>query len=178
MKKLATLLALVCPLVFASYTASAQQPAAPTATPAINSATYHTAIGLRGGMASGLTIKHFTGANAVEGIIGFWRNGMRVTVLLERHVSAGLTPGLMWYYGLGAHGAVHTGPWYRYGPEGPYTYRDGEVGIGVDAIVGLEYKIPPIPFAVSLDLKPMLEVTTDGGFFGGFGPGLGIKFTF
>ena len=52
------------------------------------------------------------------------------------------------------------------------------MAFGVDGIFGLEYKIPEIPFALSLGFKPFLEIDTDGRFYGAPDPGFGIKFKF
>ncbi|TND08322.1 MAG: hypothetical protein FD123_2353 [Bacteroidetes bacterium] len=147
------------------------------------SSDYKTAVGIRAGGTSGLTFKRFTGSgNAFEVIAGAWSYGFSVTGLYERHANAG-APGLNWYYGGGAHVAAETG-WvyyrnYYYDRRYDYFYRAGnDFGIGVDGIIGLEYKIKPIPFAVSLDLKPFVEVNTAGGAYLGFDPGLGIKVAF
>jgi hypothetical protein len=142
------------------------------------SSTYNTAIGLRAGGTSGITVKHFTGSStALEGIVGIWNRGLSVTLLMEKHVSAFNVSGLNWYYGGGGHVAMQSGAYYFY--DGRYrVYRSGELGLGVDGIVGLEYKITPIPIAVSLDIKPLIEVTTLGSVFWGLDPGLGIKFAF
>ena len=99
--------------------------------------------------------------------------------MYEKYANAGL-PGLNWYYGGGGHLAAHNRYYYRPHPvyyERRY-YRSGDLGIGVDGIVGLEYKIPPIPIAISLDLKPFIEVTTGGSAFFSLDPGLGIKVAF
>lgn len=145
------------------------------------SATYSTAIGLRAGETSGITFKKFVGGpNALEFIVGVWPYGFSATGLFEKHANAGLD-GLNWYYGGGGHVAVQSGRIYyayrhrRY----DYYYRTGsDLGLGIDGIVGLEYKIKPIPFAVSLDLKPFLEVNTAGAAFIGLDPGLGVKVAF
>jgi hypothetical protein len=42
--------------------------------------------------------------------------------------------------------------------------------------LGLEYKIPTAPIAISLDLNPRAELAT-GPFFD-IAPGLGLKYTF
>lgn len=143
--------------------------------------TYKTAVGLRAGETSGLTIKHFTGeSSALEFIIGVWPYGFSGTALFEKHTNAGVE-GLNWYYGGGTHAAVQSGRiYYAYSDRRyDYYYRTGsDLGLGVDGIVGVEYKIKPIPFAVSLDLKPFVEVNTVGAAFIGLDPGLGVKVAF
>ena len=153
--------------------------------PAINTENYHTAIGLRAGGTSGLTIKHFMGnGNAIEGIVGAWPNAFSVTGLYEWHVAQAGAPGLKWYYGVGGHAAFYSDRYYYYreGPNGRpyryYRYVGNGTGLGVDGILGLEYKIPPIPFALSLDIKPYVEFNTNNAVYMAFDPGLGIKFTF
>lgn len=142
--------------------------------------TYKTAIGLRGGETSGLTIKQFVGSqNAIKGILGVWRNGFSATVLWEHYENAFNVSGLNWYYGAGGHASVSGNRVFvRYDNDRFYQYSDGAVGLGVDGIVGLEYAIPKIPFAISLDLKPYAEVVTNGNFWLSLDPGLGIKVTF
>lgn len=152
--------------------------------PAINTGDYRTAIGLRGGYTSGLTIKHFlSNGNAFEGIIGSWANAFSVTGLYEWHAPT-TVKGLKWYYGVGAHATVYREGYYYYreGKKGRpyryYRYNENGTGVGVDGILGIEYKIPPIPFALSLDLKPSVEFNTNNRIYTALDPGLGLKFTF
>lgn len=143
------------------------------------SKTYNTAVGLRGFGTSGLTLKQFVGqSNAVEGIFNLWNRGFSATVLLERHVGAFEAEGLNWYYGGGGHVAVRSNDIYFRNGRDRYEYADGEVGLGVDGVFGIEYAIPQIPLAVSLDVKPFVEVTTSGNTWLGMDPGLGVKVTF
>ena len=147
--------------------------------PALGSS-YSTAIGLRGGETSGLTIKHFIGGQtAIEGILGFWHHGLHATVLIEYYANAFGASGLNWYYGGGGHFAIDGGrSYYGYGQKRKDYYDDGNFGLGVDGIVGLEYKITNIPIAISLDLKPYVEVISNGRIWGSIDPGLGVKFAF
>jgi hypothetical protein len=149
--------------------------------PALNTYHYKNAVGVRFGETSGLTIKHFTSANkAIEGIVGVWYHAVSVTVLSERYAPAFNTAGFNWYYGIGGHVAIETDNHRHYneGRRGYHHYHGDGAAIGVDGILGLEYKIQPIPFALSLDMKPFMEVTTNGDVYLLLDPGLGIKFTF
>jgi hypothetical protein len=151
----------------------------------IDNPNYRTAIGLRGGDLGGLTIKHFTSSEAaLEAILGLGYREPRLfsfTLLFEKHVPAFNISGMRWYYGGGGHLTLvgsRSGylrhPWGRY----RYYYEGGAVGLGIDGILGLEYKIPPIPFAISLDFKPYIEVFSTGGVIWSLDPALGIKVTF
>lgn len=150
--------------------------------PSIGKSKYNTAIGLRAGETSGMTIKHFFNeTSAFEGIIGVWPYALGLTALYERHEAAFNVEGMNWYYGAGAHATLGTGRvyyWYRNGDRYYYRYRSGNMGLGVDGILGLEYKIKAIPFALSLDIKPFMEVNTIGGVYLSLDPGLGIKVAF
>ncbi len=143
---------------------------------------YNTAIGLRAGGTSGLTIKGFTGSStALEGILGLWPSGFSATLLVEKYVPAFNVSGLNWYYGGGGHASFYTGRIYR--PYGPrpyryYEYRENAFGLGIDGIAGIEYKIPEAPIAFSLDFKPFMEINTYGGVFFAIDPGIGIKVAF
>jgi hypothetical protein len=148
---------------------------------AIDSETYNTAIGLRAGETSGLTIKHFiSNKTALEGIIGVWSHGFNATLLLEQHQQAFNVGGLNWYYGAGGHLslAYRNTVWYNYRGDRYVRYYDQRMALGIDGIIGLEYKIPKAPFAISLDIKPYIEVVSNGNIWMGLDPGLGIKVTF
>lgn len=145
---------------------------------------YKTAIGLRGGFTSGLTVKHFiSGRDALEGILSAWPYDLSITGLYERHTSFGSTPGFSFYYGAGAHVRFFTfydREYYFY--KGRYYIVTGSTGggagIGIDGIAGIEYKIPAAPIAFSLDFKPFMEFGRGGYFLVVPDLGLGVKVTF
>lgn len=139
---------------------------------------YKTAIGLRLGGTSGVTIKHFYArTTAVEGIVGFFGNGMSVTGLIEKHTPAFDTRGMHLYYGGGAHVAFYNGRNYnnRFWRDTNYNYSS-EMALGINGVLGLEYTIPNTPLAFSLDLKPFLEFGSSGYFGFSPDPSLGVKF--
>ena len=119
------------------------------------------------------------GRNAIEGIVGLWHHGLTATILYERHQEAFDVNGLNWYYGAGGHATFSSSHSY-YSPyrERYRKHYTGRVGLGVDGVVGIEYKIPKAPFALSLDLKPFVEVVSGGHIYSSIDPGLGIKVTF
>lgn len=170
---------LVTGLMFGSYFINAQQD---PFQPARSTGAYKYAVGLRAGETSGLTFKrYFTDAHAAELIVGVWPNAIGITGLYEHNVPWKALAGFNWYYGAGAHINVATSPMYRvyYYKERYYAYRSAYpgIGIGIDGVFGAEYKVPGIPVAISLDLKPFFEVNS-GAFFSSIDPGLGIKVTF
>ena len=141
-------------------------------------ANYKTGVGIRGGgYENGLTIKHFTNSStAIEGILGFRPGVIIVTGLYEKHAVAFSERSLNWYYGAGAHiGSIDGGRYYRgYGKD--RFYDNDELLIGFDGILGLEWKIPEIPIALSFDLHPRLEFAR--GPYLGIEPAASLRFTF
>jgi hypothetical protein len=140
---------------------------------------YSTAVGVRVGESSGLTFKTFVGSGAFDFIISAWPNDLAVFALYEKNHPLGEN-GLSLYYGGGMHVAFNTRRYYYYYEHHNrwwYHRRDG-VGIGIDGIMGLEYKFRTVPLALSLDIKPYFEVNTDRNVYVSPDPGLGIKFAF
>jgi hypothetical protein len=141
-------------------------------------AQYTTAIGARIGGTSGFTFKHkYSSFMAFEGILGAFENGLSITGLLERQQSLNVE-GLFLYYGGGLHVAFYDGSRYtRFGRNVSNREEVNGTSLGVDGIVGLEYRLPNrIPIAFSLDLKPFLEVGSGGNVGFAPDPSIGIKF--
>lgn len=122
---------------------------------------YKTGIGVRlGGLTSGFTIKHFTNNNtALEGILSVGRKSFVVTGLYEKHSSTSKNSALKFLYGFGAHvGFFQDGGSYYYNDERKYV---ATTVLGIDGILGLDYKFNKAPVNISMDLKPFID------FFGG-----------
>ncbi|MEX2370959.1 MAG: hypothetical protein WD578_08135 [Bacteroidales bacterium] len=120
-----------------------------------NAQDYSTGIGLRGGLANGITIKHFIGGNsALEGIVTTRWQGFNITGLYELHSMQVFDVNrLNFYYGLGGHIGFYNGTYTSWGTVGTsYTV------IGVDGILGLEYNFVEVPINLSVDWKPALNL--------------------
>jgi len=117
---------------------------------------YKTSAGIRAGLSTGITLKHFIAtSDAVEGILTTRYGGFNVTGLYERHGGAFDTDHLYYFYG----GGAHIGMWAE--KDSP-TYTV----IGIDGIIGLEYVFTEIPFNLSLDWKPGFNLIGYSGFWG------------
>ena len=147
-----------------------------------SSSGYNTGIGLRGGgWSSGLTIKHFlSGKNgvAIEGLLTteYAARGGRLTILGEKHHNLADVKGLQFYYGAGFHAGSYKARYYFADDRFYYNGRNGDIyfakgnkygyyydetsyiAVGADLILGLEYKLPDLPFVVGVDYKPFFEV--------------------
>ena len=135
---------------------------------------YTTGIGLRGGLATGVTLKHFIGDNsALEGIIVTRWRGLALTGLFELHkMQIFDVERLNFYYGVGGHVGFYDGSYYPNGTAG-----ESFLALGVDGILGVEYNFNEIPINVSVDWKPSLNLL--GGFNPGFDEGaLSVRYIF
>lgn len=144
---------------------------------------YRNAIGIRAGRTSGLTFKHFfSSGNSMELIAGFWPNAVGLTGLYEKNMTAGVK-WLRFYYGAGAHITAGTdAPYYRKHnqSDGPYSPRYGRRGfaLGIDGVAGIEHKIAAIPLALSIDIKPFVEVSNYGVIYPAIDGSIGVKLAF
>jgi len=140
------------------------------------SSSYTTALGLKVWDGAGITLKHFfNDRHAGEAIAFFWHEGFRLTGLYEIHFPISGAPGLQWYIGPGLHvGAYNDNHYYYY--HGEY-YHDSHASLGIDGVIGLDYKINSAPINLSLDWQPSFEFAQGHGFIGSWG-GLGIRYTF
>ena len=133
---------------------------------------YTTAVGIKV-YPGALTIKHFINDNiAIEGLGYFWQYGFRVTGLYEIHGNINGAPGLKWYVGPGAHVGVYNTTWTN-------DYHDRKSGptVGIDGVLGLDYKIQGAPLNVSFDWQPSFDLIGYNYFEGGWG-GIAVRYTF
>lgn len=127
---------------------------------------YKTALGVKA-YPGGVTLKHFTKSTAaIEAIGYFYNRGSRLTVLYEYHGRLGDASGLRWYVGPGAHVAFYNSKFF-----------DGGETIGVDGVLGLDYKFRGAPINISIDWQPSFEFGNYAGFSAGWG-GFAARFTF
>jgi hypothetical protein len=128
-----------------------------------NSLDYKTAVGIKFWSGAGITLKTFISEkNALEFIGYFDRYGTRITGLYEIHGNLTTEGGLKWYIGGGAHVGL---------------YR-GVTAVGIDGVVGLDYKFSNLPLNIALDWQPSLEFGSGdrNGFHGNWG-GLAVRYT-
>ena len=133
---------------------------------------YKTALGFKV-YPGAISIKHFTKSNvAIEGLGYFWNYGSRITGLYEFHGNVNGAPGLKWYAGPGAHIGFWNDKW-----KNEYSNRDNGVAIGIDGVLGLDYKITGAPINLSIDWQPSFNLVGYNYFEGGWG-GIAIRYTF
>jgi hypothetical protein len=129
-----------------------------------NAQVYSTAIGARLGYPLSASIKAFiTDESAVEGYVGFrhWPDYRWVSIngAYQIHFPIEELPELQWY--LGAGGGIYFWNYRVIGRE-----RDTQVGIGVQAYLGLDYTFEDVPLNLTIDWVPTVFLS---GYRTGFG---------
>ena len=135
-----------------------------------NGINYTTAIGVKV-YPGAISVKHFISQNAIEALGYVSSDGFRITGLYELHNRLGTLEGLKWYVGGGGHIGIWSDTW-----KNNYPTREGGLAIGVDGVLGLDYKIKNAPLNISFDWQPSFNVLGYSYFEGGWG-GLGIRYT-
>lgn len=131
------------------------------------SSNYKTAIGMKFYPGAVSFKQALRDTKCLEVNVYFWK-GIRVTGLYELHFDIRGVKGLRWYVGAGGHLAM-------YSEDINETYA-GKNYIGIDGVLGLDYKVPGAPLNLSLDWQPSIELNSPIGFEGGYG-GLSVRYT-
>lgn len=128
-----------------------------------NSQDYWHAVGVRGGLSSGFSYKKFLDEeNAFEGILSFKR-GVNVILLKEIHQPKynQYSENIFIFHGFGGHFGFLNDDYaneeikifktnLRRGPSVPV--------IGLDAILGAEYRFETVPIVFGLEYKPYFDI--------------------
>ncbi len=133
--------------------------------PKLSIAKENWAVGLVGGFDYGLQVKKYMGNSSLDFRGVLHCHGFQLAGLYEWNHNLGSNFTL--YYGVGAGlGAWKVIPSYDMG-----------FGLDIEAIVGVEWQIPGVPLALSLDYRPAFEILPGVGFYAkGFA--FGIKYLF
>ena len=147
---------------------------------------YRNAIGGRIGLSTGFTYQHqLDDFRGYKGMLSFRDGGIQLTALIEsyRPLYLNFTNKMFYYTGMGAHIG-----YTRYQPQRgfltnpfrrSYGYGNFAPVIGLDAIIGLEFRLDRAPLAFCLDAKPFFELFGQNIFrLSLFDIGFSMKFTF
>lgn len=100
---------------------------------------------------------------AVEAMFSFGRRGMKITILKEHTMPAfgSFSENVYFIYGYGAHAGFRYADRYRVLNR---TYRIDDYRfmplLGLDGMVGIEYRFQKFPIIAGFDLKPYFEYST------------------
>ena len=128
---------------------------------------YKNSAGLRLGKTDGVSYKRFLSENgAVEFLLGWggYDGGLKAFTTYQWHmqIPAHFTENLYLYWGVGGHiGYVRPSTTRNYYESDTSivseTAQRTYYAIGVDGIVGIEYRIYTVPMTVSMEVKPYFE---------------------
>ncbi len=135
-------------------------------------AQYDKSVGLRLGSSSGVTFKKFVHAEeAVELLLSGRNDGLQVTGLYQFHKPTdwNISDRIYLNYGVGGHFgyekrnqfSVFIDP-FNIPPPNSFNTEIGirnrhQFAMGIDAIIGLEYRWLSVPMTIGLDLKPYFD---------------------
>ena len=132
--------------------------------------TYKQAMGIKLPGGYSITYKKFlTQNNNIEAQATVWNKGFRVSGLYEFNFYNLNVDGLAWFAGPG----VHVGFWKN-------AYQkdyNSKADLGIDGILGLDYKFANIPINVSVDWQPSVTLAGSAGFTPAYG-GVAVRYTF
>ena len=152
----------------------------------VQSQEYKNAIGARLGMSSGFTYqRQVDDFRGYKGMLSFRDGGLQLTALLEsyRPLYLKFTDKMYYYTGMGAHIGYTTHQPQRGFLTNPFrfSYKYGKFApvIGLDAIIGVEFRLDRAPLSFCLDAKPFFELFGQNIFrLSIFDIGFSMKYTF
>ena len=124
---------------------------------------HYQAIGVRGGISSGITYKRFLdNENAFEGILSF-KKGIRAILLKEFHQPrfSEFSENLYLYHGFGGHFGFLKDEFNSEKIEifNSELHKSPSTPIiGLDALIAMEYRFETVPFVFALEYKPYFDL--------------------
>ena len=131
---------------------------------------YNKAIGIKFPVGTGITYKKFvTPKAAMEFQALTAKESFMVDGLYEFHFQFTKAEGLSWYVGPGVHAGFYRSEFQK-------TYNS-KMDLGIDGVLGLDYKFNGLPINVSLDWQPSLSFTGNSGTHSAYG-GVAVRYAF
>lgn len=126
---------------------------------------YDRSAGIRLGGSSGLTFKKFiVDEQSIEAIISNRRSGIQLTILhlIHQPMHVSFNENFYFYYGVGGHvgSEEYSGIDKELSNADPTEFNYIEknyLTMGIDGMIGIEYRMLSVPITLSLDLKPYLN---------------------
>jgi len=122
---------------------------------------------------SAISYKVFVKTNAAFEYLGYVSlDGFRATALYEKYMPIDGNENLTWYVGYGGHLGLWSEEWKKNNPN-----HNAGIALGVDGILGLDYKVKNTPLNLSVDWQPSFNFVGASYFESGWA-GLGVRYTF
>jgi hypothetical protein len=113
----------------------------------------------------------YTRNKAVEGIGFISLDGFQLTILNEKFTPFANAENLTWYMGYGGHFNLWSEKYKLNNPS-----KSAGVAVGIDGMLGLDYKLKNTPINLSVDIQPAFNFVGASYFDLGWG-GIGIRYT-
>lgn len=112
--------------------------------------------------------KYFPKGDALEMLLTKYDEGVRATVLAELCPNLNMSKSIRLILGPGLHVSVR---------QKKYIVKtEGNPVIGMDGILGLEWKLPKIPFTIQVDYQPSIDIIGNSDSYTNWG-GVTIRYT-
>lgn len=122
---------------------------------------------------SAISYRQFYRTNKALEVLGYFTlDGFRTTAMVEKYMPIDANENLTWYVGYGAHLGLWSEEWKKKNPNHP-----AGIALGVDGILGLDYKIKNAPLDISVDWQPSFNFVGANYFESGWA-GIGVRYTF
>ncbi|MEN9697202.1 MAG: hypothetical protein RLZ56_623 [Bacteroidota bacterium] len=122
---------------------------------------------------SAISYKQFIRSNKAYELLGYFTlDGFRATALYEKYMPIEGNEQLTWYVGYGGHLGLWNDTWKLRNPNHP-----AGIALGVDGIIGLDYKVKNAPLNLSVDWQPSFNFVGASYFESGWA-GIGVRYTF
>lgn len=140
-----------------------------------------------GSETTALTFKKFASEDqAVEVFLSGRSKGLQLTLMYEKYLPmrVGTLDNFYFYSGMGGHVGYQKDNEINKVPTGVaqsdfYYTEEDYFEIGIDGIVGIEYRILSIPLSINVDLKPFVSYVGFEKLEGDFWDGsVGVKYIF
>lgn len=132
---------------------------------------YKKAIGIKLNPAAMSYRSFYTRNKSVEAIGFISLDGFQLTLLNEKFTPFSNAENLTWYVGYGGHFNLWS---ERYKLNNPA--KTAGVSVGIDGMLGLDYKLKNTPLNLSVDIQPAFNFVGGNYFDLGWG-GIGIRYT-
>ncbi|MCE3282004.1 MAG: hypothetical protein K0Q66_741 [Chitinophagaceae bacterium] len=137
---------------------------------AVTAQPYNRALGVKFPVGTGITYKKFISEkSALEFQAVYARESFRTAGLYEFHFPFTKAEGLTWYVGPGVHVAFYKSEYQK-------TYSS-KMDLGIDGVLGLDYKFAALPINLSLDWQPSFSFTGNSGAQAAYG-GVALRYVF
>lgn len=128
--------------------------------PMVYGQNYTRDVGVRGGEGVFVTYRQFySEKKAVEGMVGFSKNGLRAIIMREYfdQVTKIRSEGLMFVYGYGLHLGVTYTNHYKFLNRTYYHDKKWTPQVGFEGLAGFEYTLPEFPLLIQVAAQPYFE---------------------